>query len=137
MDFNILEQDIERLAKNINEQKNALAGEQSVSRETVKEILRPIVKDDKGSDDDDVRNGDEKSDEEKMILQEKEMLPDYMESAPEGIKLSVEQLIDITFKKGIAAAAKEARGRGAFVVDAYHDALTDKLYAILKERNVI
>jgi len=41
------------------------------------------------------------------------------------------------FQHGIHKAAKEARGQGAFFLDAFHDALTDKLYQEFKKRKLL
>lgn len=65
------------------------------------------------------------------------VLPSYLEDAPTGIKLKVEQLVDMAYHKGIMAAVGEARKGGALVLDAFHDALTDRVYEDLKKRGII
>lgn len=65
------------------------------------------------------------------------VLPSYLQKAPNEIKLMVEKLLDKAWHKGIEAAAKEARQQGPLILDAFHDALTDKLYEELKKRGVL
>ena len=72
-----------------------------------------------------------------MQIQESESLPDYLISEPNEIKGRVENLIAIAFKDGIESAAKEARKSGPFILDAFHDALTSKLYLELNKRGLL
>ena len=62
------------------------------------------------------------------------VLPSYMQDAPPGEKLIVERLIDLAWHKGIMAAIHEARSRNPLIMDAFHDALTDRVYDELKKR---
>ena len=62
------------------------------------------------------------------------VLPSYMQSAPPGEKLIVERLIDLAWHKGIAAAVQEARSRHPLIMDAFHDALTNKVFDELMRR---
>lgn len=64
-------------------------------------------------------------------------LPSYMKDASEEDKLKVEKLIDLAWHKGIDAAVAQARKQGAFILDAFHDALTDKLFNEFKARGLI
>ncbi len=64
-------------------------------------------------------------------------LPDYVNQAPEEIRLEVERLLETAFRSGVEEAAKQARAAGPFVLDAFHDALVDKLYAEMKSRKLI
>ncbi len=128
INHNILEQDIERLSRQIKENKNTPEFKEVSERELIKRSLGPIVQ--------------------KQILGQPvnfspakpfqtTVLPDYLIDAPDEIKIKVEKLIDMTFHQGIEKTAEEAGGFGPFVLDAYHDALTDKLHAELKKRNLI
>ncbi|MBZ1348876.1 MAG: hypothetical protein KY053_01410 [Candidatus Liptonbacteria bacterium] len=65
------------------------------------------------------------------------VFPDYLEDYPEELKLEVERLINIAWNKGIEAAVKTANYQGPFIIDAFHDALTDKLYKKFKEKGLI
>ncbi|MDO8466712.1 MAG: hypothetical protein Q7S83_01070 [bacterium] len=64
-------------------------------------------------------------------------LPEYMQSEPADVKLKVEKLLDLAWHKGIQHAAKEAAISGPLVLDAFHDALIDKLYPELKKRGLL
>ena|SRR3989344_8786664 len=64
-------------------------------------------------------------------------LPHYMEGEKDLVKLKVEKLLDLAWHKGIKRASEEARDSGPIVLDAFHDALTDKLYEELKKRGLI
>ena len=128
LNHNILEQDIERLSRQIKENKNNPEFKEISERELVKRSLGPIVR--------------------KQILGQPidfspakpfqtTILPDYLIDAPDEIKIKVEKLIDMTFHQGIEKTVEEAQKFGPFILDAYHDALTDKLHAELKERKLI
>ena len=67
---------------------------------------------------------------------EDELLPDYMKNEPKATKEEAEGLLHIAIQKGIPASIKEAMRHGPYMLDALHDALVDKLYPILKERNL-
>lgn len=64
-------------------------------------------------------------------------LPSYMDGEKDLVKLKVEKLLDLAWHKGIKRASEEARDSGPIVLDAFHDALTDKLYNELKQRGIL
>lgn len=64
------------------------------------------------------------------------VLPTYVTQSSKEVQLAVEKLIAYAFQHGITKAVKEARGQGAFFLDAFHDALTDKLYQEFKKRKL-
>lgn len=66
-----------------------------------------------------------------------EALPSYLEKESDEIKSKVEELIDFTFKEGVDKGVEKARLCGPFILDAYHDALTAKLYEELKRRRLL
>lgn len=66
-----------------------------------------------------------------------DVLPPYLKDAPAEVKEKVENLISFTFRHGIEKGIKEASQAGAFVLDAYHDALTAKLHEELVKRKII
>ncbi len=65
------------------------------------------------------------------------MLPSYMKDASYDVKDRVERLVEDAFKHGVEHAAIEAQKSGPFVVDALHDALSDRFYEELKKRNLV
>lgn len=66
-----------------------------------------------------------------------EFLPKYTSDAPEDIKDKVKKLVEITFKKGLDKGMRLARKESPYVVDIYHDTLSDKLIYMLKEKKII
>lgn len=71
------------------------------------------------------------------VLEESESLPDYLVNESEQLKQEVEDLIALAFSKGVEASAKKAAAKGPFILDAFHDALTSKLYTELKNRGLL
>ncbi|MEK9173581.1 MAG: hypothetical protein AAB594_03365 [Patescibacteria group bacterium] len=65
------------------------------------------------------------------------VLPDYAQSASSEVKLEIEALVEAVFTKGLIEAANEASKSSPFVLDAFHDALTDKLYPELQKRGIL
>ena len=72
-----------------------------------------------------------------QVLNEADTLPDYLISAPAEVKGKVEELISLTFSQGLDKSTKAASKAGPFILDAFHDAITSKLYAELKKRNLL
>lgn len=128
LNHNIIEQDIERLTREIKERQLTAESKGVSERELIKQTIYPLVKQ---------RSAPVIQLAEPSLSAEERMLPDYLKDSPQEIKLKVEQLIDLTFHHGIEKAASEARKSNPFILDAYHDALTDKLYEELKSRGLI
>ena len=125
---NTLEKDIERLSQEVAEKKNAPEHKDLTEREIVKKVIEPMIK--QSPIQQSAQKRDDKDDEEGV-------LPGYLDKASNDIKLRTEQLIDITFHRGLENALKEAKKSGPFVLDAFHDALADKLYEEIKKRGMI
>ena len=70
-------------------------------------------------------------------LNESDTLPDYLMSESNEIKGRVENLLALAFQDGLESAAKEAAKSGPFILDAFHDALTSKLYSELNNRGLL
>lgn len=62
---------------------------------------------------------------------------DYAKGAPAGAKLEVDHYLSMAFKDGILKAVNEAKKSNPFVLDAFHDALTGKLYDEFKRRGLL
>lgn len=124
-----LEHDIERLSREVDRIKNTPEFHGAEPREIVKESLKTFTSPQNapagqlagGGDDDDSGS----------------LLPDYLKDASPELKLGVEQLIDVAIHKGIIEGAANARKRGGFFLDAFHDALADKIYPELQKRGLI
>ncbi|MDP1718839.1 MAG: hypothetical protein Q8L24_00205 [bacterium] len=64
-------------------------------------------------------------------------LPGYAQSEPADIKLKIEKLLEVAWHKGVRQAAREAASAGPLVLDAFHDAVIDKLYPELQKRGLL
>jgi hypothetical protein len=115
-----LEADIERLSVVVNER----MGESESPKDAVKKAVREVYIDPS------VTSGQAPSG-------DSGVLPKYLKDSPADVKLFVEKAIDLVWHKGISTGAKEASKHGPLVLDAFHDALTDKLYEELKKRKHI
>jgi hypothetical protein len=66
------------------------------------------------------------------------LLPAYVRDASPGAKLEIEHLIDQAMHEGIAKATKTAAAaHNPFILDAFHDALSGKLYDEFKRRGIV
>ncbi len=67
------------------------------------------------------------------------LLPSYMATgdSSEDVKNSVERLVQMVFDEDVEKAVTEAKRYSAFIEDAFHDALTDKVLPELKKRGII
>lgn len=124
---NKIEQDVQKLGEEVVEKKQSPETQHLSERELIKQTIHPVIQASAGqaTAPKDAAVGDEKD------------LPDYLKDSPQELKLKVESLVGIVFEKGIEKAAHEAQKFGPFVLDAFHDAVTDKLYDELKKRKII
>lgn len=126
-EHSVLEQDIKRLSVEIKERGLAGKGKSGVMT-VVKEQSSPEMP--VGS------SGRTELPTAKPIPQNP-ALPNYLQNEPSQIKLKVEKLLDLAWHSGIKRAAMEARDSGPIVLDAFHDALTDKIYNELKQKGLL
>src|SRR3989344_2615329 len=123
---NTLEKDIERLSREVSEKRELPEHKGSSEREIIKQTIQPLVR----------QRADESQSGVQQTSDEDSVLPDYLrQSSPES-RLEVEKLIDAVFHEGLGKTVKVARAAGPFILDAFHDALTDKLYDELKKRKL-
>lgn len=64
------------------------------------------------------------------------IVPHYITLNHPELRLQVEQLIDRAWHQGLSHTLKEARKSGMIILDAFHDALTDKLYDEFQKRGL-
>jgi len=64
-------------------------------------------------------------------------LPAYMQQMSAEAKLEIEYLVDMALHHGIDKAVEKAKASGPFVLDAFHDALTGKLYDEMRRRGML
>lgn len=129
--YNTLEKDIERLSKEVIEKKNLEENKENPERDIIKQAITPLIFQ--------VKNQQVKkiNDSHAENSGEETFLPDYLKESPMEIKLQVEKLVESVFDNGLEKTIKKATALNAFVLDAFHDALTDKLYEELKMRKLI
>ena len=126
---NILERDIEILSKEIAEKRNLSEYKELPEKELVKQVLQSLIKEPAVQSIVPSLQPTESA--------EKNFLPGYLKDFPAETKLQVEQLIDLTFHQGIEKVVARAKRASPFILDAFHDALADKLYEELKNRKLI
>jgi len=61
----------------------------------------------------------------------------YLDRVDEETKTEVNRLLGMVFSQGINTATQEAIKSGPFVLDVFHDALTDKMYEQLKSQGIV
>src|SRR3989338_11084953 len=88
-----LEQDIERLAGDIKDRKISGAVEQ---KRAIKESLGQVIKPEPISSQPASRT-------------QSNVLPSYLQDAPDTVKLNVEKLLDLAWHNGVLAAANQAK----------------------------
>ena len=125
-EHSVLEADITRLSAEVKER----TGGNESPKTAVKEIVREVY----------IEPQTPSSSSGQVLAapqQDSGVLPKYLKDSPADVKLFVEKAIDLVWHKGISAGVKEAAKHGPLVLDAFHDALTDKLYEELKKRKHI
>lgn len=68
------------------------------------------------------------------VPQKKTDLPLYLENESPEMKAKIQELIDMALVSGVEKSVIEAKKYSPFVLDAFHDALTEKIYNELKDR---
>lgn len=61
----------------------------------------------------------------------------YLDSADEDTTNIINGLLEKVFSEGIATAIKYAEMNDPYIIDAFHDALTDKMYEKLKAEGIV
>ena len=123
-----LETDIERLRTEVHE----IQGQPEARELSEKEVLRAAIDRMAPEGNERYHPGTSPA----VPQDDTSLLPGYAVQAPADIKLEVENLLDEAFHGGLVDAIKKARKSSPFVLDAFHDALTGKLYEEFKERGL-
>ena len=118
--------DIEKIGKAVQEKKSSPETKTYSDHDFVKQAIRPMV----------YPQG-QAAPSQAQQSEEDKFLPDYLKSADPKIKNQVEKLLEDTIRNGLVSGINEARKMSPFILDAYHDALTDKLHEELKKRKII
>jgi hypothetical protein len=127
-----LEADLKRLAVEIGDQRHAPHGMELSEREIIRKSLEnfgPEAMPANGASSTAVQVGG---------LQPS-VLPKYLtgKNVDPNVKMEVERLVDLVFHESLEKAVKEVKRHPAFIQDAFHDALIDKLLPELKARGII
>lgn len=130
-----LENSLSRLGERVNKHLENPGYKNLPEREVVKESIR------------DFANNDVRDEETTGAAKENMgsspgisgILPSYLnnDSVSQDAKSEVERLVDIVFKDGLEDAIRASKKRSAFIEDAFHDALVDKLVPELKKRGIL
>lgn len=123
----ILEKDIAHLEQELRSGSQPRAAESLPGKEAVKQSLKAMT----GTTPAVPSSAPAASSDEDALL------PNYVKAAPAEVKLQVEQLLETAVQKGIVAAAEEAKNGDPYVLDAFHDALVEKLYPELQKRGIV
>ena len=66
-----------------------------------------------------------------------DVLPEYTKNYTEEDKQKIENLLQVAASKGLDAANSNAEGQPPYILDAFHDALAEKLLPYLKQQGII
>ncbi len=126
-----LEQGLERLTANIQSTKEKPEARDWSEREIVKQSVRSLASG--------VQTPAPSQPVGKDEQKKQSFLPGYLDgdSAAPQVKSEVERLINLALHENLEKALKESKRHPAFVQDAFHDALADKLLPELKRRKMI
>lgn len=119
----MLEKDILRLSKEIKRHQEALPAQEILPKEIIKSSIGAQIQSQVA--DSAPQNA------------EPSVLPQYLQRESPEIQLKVEELVDLAFHKGIEISVKEAKKYDPFILDAFHDSLTGKIYDELKARKLL
>lgn len=125
--INPIEADIHRVGQDVRERTGGVATPEATERVMVHQSLHPMVR----------QPGGVSATQPGRSTTDDAMLPTYMKDMSIDVKDRVERLVEDAFKNGVEHAAIEAQKSGPFVVDALHDALSDRFYEELKKRNLV
>lgn len=123
-----IEADLQRLAAEIKTQHERPEMHGAAEQRIIKEAIRSFPE---------LKNQPQPAPPPQALANQNSPLPDYAQSAPAEVKLEIEYLLDVAFKKGISSALTESQKSPAFVQDAFHDALAGRLYPALQERGIV
>ena len=124
VEHSALEKDMERLSKEIRERKELSTNLRTSDRDALQSVLAQRIQ-------------SQALTPEGPAATENDVLPVYLQKESPEIQLKVEELIDVTFHKGIDASISEAKKYGPYILDAFHDTLTSKLYDELRSRGLV
>lgn len=123
---NKIEADLHKVGQEVREQTGGSVTPEVTERALVRQSLHPMVNAPAGP-----------VPQQGQSAVNDETLPPYLHDAAPDVKDRVERLVEDAFKHGVEHAAAEAQKSGPFIVDALHDALSDRFYEELKRRKLV
>lgn len=123
------EGDVEQLRQNITEKKNSPEYKNSSDKELIRQVIQPAAQKTNVS----LPNVASQPNDQPNVI------PGYLQNSSDEIKKQVNGWVEKVFQNGLARTVEEIKGKydDPFFLDAFHDALTDKLYDELKKRGMI
>lgn len=121
-----MEKEFIRVSSEVSEKRNSPEHKDLSERELIKKSLEPMIKQ--------VSTG---APTDNRPIQDDGQISVDLNNLPVEAKIQVEKLISSVFNDGLVRGVKEAKKSDAFILDAFHDALTDKFYEELKKRKLI
>ncbi len=128
------EEDIERLASEVQQRHEKQKGGELEEREAVREAIKNL--EDKSRFESQEALPSE-SDAQERGAPGTDKVPEYAKNEPPEIQAQIEELVTLALNKGIEAANRKARTYPPYIVDAFHDALTGVVYQELKQRGLL
>lgn len=125
-----MEKELAQLGREVSEKRDLPEYKNLSERELVKETLEPLIKQPTSTGSSAVATDDQNDQTATTVL-------DNLGDLPAEAKIQVEKLIESVFNEGLGRGVNEAKKSDAFILDAFHDALTDKFYEELKKRKLI
>lgn len=132
-----IESEIAELSRQIEDKRRLLEQKQGViSNIDEKELLKEAIADSFSLGEAEISETPEQTE---NLNQEVKQTPTghYFDYLPEDSIAKVNQLISQVPQVGILGVIKKARQETALVLDAFHDALVDKLYEEMKSRGLL
>lgn len=121
-----MEKELIRVSSEVSEKRNLPEHKDLSEKELIRKSLEPMIKQ--------ASTGASTSNH--LIQNDGQVFGD-LNNLPAEAKIQVEKLISSVFNDGLAEGVKEAKKSDAFILDAFHDALTDKFYEEMKKRKLI
>lgn len=136
---NMIEAEIAELSKKIEEKRRQLEGKSGIveERELVKSAIVEHVGENTTPPLPVTSTASTQSSQSKAVAFDPSSGKSYLDYLDEDSRNRVTELVGIVFEKGISAGFKEALHDEPFVIDAFHDVLTDKVLNELKKRGLI
>lgn len=120
------ENDIADLARVVEQKRESVESENGIVSEDQKEVIRATL-----------AQKSEGLRAETSAAPATQQQKSYLDDLSTDDQNTVRTLLSIVEEKGLQTALTEAETKGPYILDVFHDELTDKLYSVLKERGHI